>query len=260
MSEIAAGRVREAYRSSSAIKGAEVRTMSLRKGENAALTVRPVALSVSVGGLSADVSALLLGVDGKVRSDDDLVFYNHPFQDGVSIDGRTVSADLALVPRSVDRVVIAERRAAVYLILDHGRYMEQLYESFAVQSFAERVLALSANLDDDGTVPVIFSSRDEPFLEEIGLDNYRGRIGHLHQRRLLRRRQEPGLGTGRTVLHRSHRRLRHVDPFPGIDGSGRGAQSTGRGGVRGAASVDHGPGTHGPRGGATAAAVRGGWV
>ncbi|MFC9815903.1 VWA domain-containing protein [Streptomyces virginiae] len=53
--------------------------------------------------------------------------------------------------------------------------MEELYESFA-----ERVLALSANLDDDGTVPVIFSSGREPFLEEIRLDNCRGRIGQLH--------------------------------------------------------------------------------
>ncbi|MGW6926972.1 VWA domain-containing protein [Streptomyces sp. NPDC054950] len=58
--------------------------------------------------------------------------------------------------------------------------MEELYESFAVQAFAERVLALSANLDDDGTVPVIFPSGQEPFLEEIRLDNYRGHIEQLH--------------------------------------------------------------------------------
>ncbi|WP_406835735.1 VWA domain-containing protein [Streptomyces sp. AHU1] len=288
--------------------------MSLCKGENAALAVRPVVLSVSVPGLAADVSALLLGADGKVRGDDDLVFYNHPVQDAVSIAGSAVTADLARVPQSVDRVVIAasadpqqpgavftrapqltvtqagspdlsftapdftsgetvvvlaelyrrsggwkvravgqgyasglaglatdygvdvepeqpaapvarvpgptalapgpgrsaidlakverrapglaapvrqagqaladrgiaERRAAVYLILDHDWHMEQLYESFAVQAFAERILALSANLDDDGTVPVIFSSQDQPFLEEIRLDNYRGRIGRLH--------------------------------------------------------------------------------
>jgi hypothetical protein len=74
---------------------------------------------------------------------------------------------------------ITGRRAAVYLILDHDWHMEELYESFAVQASAERVLALSANLDDDGTVPVIFSSGREPFLEEIRLDNYRGRIGQL---------------------------------------------------------------------------------
>ncbi|WP_280355531.1 VWA domain-containing protein [Nocardia otitidiscaviarum] len=72
------------------------------------------------------------------------------------------------------------RRAAVYLVLDHGYDMQELYESFAVQAFAERVLALSANLDDDGTVPVIFSGEREPFLEEISLGNYRGRIGQLH--------------------------------------------------------------------------------
>ncbi|MET7681602.1 VWA domain-containing protein [Streptomyces sp. NPDC005423] len=76
--------------------------------------------------------------------------------------------------------VIAAIGTAVYLILDHDWSMEELYGSFAVQAFAERVLALSANLDDDGTVPVLFSSGEEPFLEEIRLDNYRGRIGQLH--------------------------------------------------------------------------------
>ncbi|MFE0420074.1 hypothetical protein [Streptomyces tendae] len=36
-----------------------------------------------------------------------------------------------------------------YLILGHDWFMEELYASFAVPPFAERVLALSANLDDD---------------------------------------------------------------------------------------------------------------
>ncbi|MFJ8364612.1 TerD family protein [Streptomyces sp. NPDC093984] len=286
-----------------------MRTTSLRKGENVALAAARTVLSVSVQGLSADVSALLLGPDGKVRGDHDLVFYNHPVQDGVSVQGAVVTADLPGLPADVHRVVVvvsadplqpgaiftrapqltiaqsgatsasftapdftsgetvvvlaelyrrgdgwkiravgqgyasglaglatdygvdvdpepsAEplpsaqvrsptaaavdltkverrapgllaparqagqaladrgimgRRAAVYLILDHDWHMEELYESFAVQAFAERVLALSANLDDDGTVPVIFSSGREPFLEEIRLDNYRGRIGQLH--------------------------------------------------------------------------------
>lgn len=290
-----------------------MQTTSLRKGENHTLMATPVVMAVSVQGLAADVSALLLGADGRVRSDDDLIFYNHPSQDGVSITGPAVTADLVRVPADVDRVVvvvsadplqpgavftraplltvtqsgsptlsftapdfmsgetvvvlaelyrrnaewkiravgqgyasglaglatdygvdvepepvptpsslpaqgrrnsspagsavdlskvervapgllsparqagkalvnrdIASRRAAVYLILDHDWDMEELYESFAVQAFAERVLALSANLDDDGTVPVVFSSGREPFLEEIRLDNYRGRIGQLH--------------------------------------------------------------------------------
>ncbi|MFT2017462.1 VWA domain-containing protein [Streptomyces sp. 796.1] len=291
-----------------------MQTTSLRKGENTGLLTAPVVLTVSVRGLSADVSALLLGTDGRVRSDDDLVFYNHPTQDGVSVAGPVVTADLARVPAGVDRLIvvasadplqpgavftrapllsiaqagaptasfaapdftsgetvvvlaelyrrnggwkvravgqgyasglaglatdygvdvepepepaqapvplparrqapsstghaaglskverlapgllfparqadkaladrsIAHQRAAVYLILDHDWHMKELYESFAVQAFAERVLALSATLDDDGTVPVIFSCGRDPFLEEIRLDNYRGRIGQLH--------------------------------------------------------------------------------
>ncbi|WP_431675976.1 VWA domain-containing protein [Kitasatospora sp. KL5] len=289
---------------------------TLAKGENTSLTSGPVALTVTLAGPAIDVSALLLGPGGKVRSDKDLVFYNHPAHDGVSISDRTVTADLPRIPADVAAVVlvasidplqpgavfttapglaivqpgsppisftapafagketvivlaelyrrgegwkvravgqgyasglaglatdygvdvddepaaqpaaaipasvpaqagpatqtvgvdlakvqhqapglleparqagqalvhtgIAGRRAAVYLILDHDWHMEEMYESFAVQAFAERVLALSANLDDDGTVPVIFSSGREPFLEEIRLDNYRGRIGQLH--------------------------------------------------------------------------------
>ncbi|MEU6104142.1 TerD family protein [Streptomyces flaveolus] len=64
-----------------------MQTTSLRKVENTALAATRTVLSVSVQGLSADVSALLLGFDGKVRGDHDLVFYNHPAQDGVSVEG-----------------------------------------------------------------------------------------------------------------------------------------------------------------------------
>ncbi len=286
-------------------------TTSLLKGQNAVLSAGPVSFTVSASGLAVDVSALLLGPDGKVRGDDDLVFYNQPKHDGVSLSGQTVTADLQRLPAGVATVVVvasadplqpeavfttapllsitqpgaptqtfvapdftagetvvvlaelyrrgdgwkvravgqdyasglaglatdygvdiddpgtepsaasvpaqaqstagtavdlskvqrqapglleparqaghaltqtglAGRRAAVYLVLDHDWHMKELYESFAVQAFAERVLALSANLDDDGTVPVIFSSGQEPFLEEIRLDNYRGRIEQLH--------------------------------------------------------------------------------
>ena len=82
--------------------------------------------------------------------------------------------------RALSDAGIAGRRAAIYLILAHDYGMKNLYESFAIQAFAERVLALSVNLDDDGTVPLIFSGEREPFLEDISLDNYRGRIGQLH--------------------------------------------------------------------------------
>ncbi len=287
---------------------------SLKKGQNTALDQQAVTFRVVTTGAPVDVSAILLGADGRVRGDDDLVFYNHRAQDGVSLAGDAVTADLSRIPADVGTVavvasidpsgptavfttapvltavqasgvrltftppdftagetvvVLAEiyrraeewkvravgqgyasglaglatdygvhvdpepaappvpplpaarrppaptgdprvsiakvesrapalvgsarqasqalartpavgRRAAVYLILDHDWYMEELYESFAVQAFAERVLALSVSLDDDGVVPVIFSSGNDPFTEEISLDNYRGRIGQVH--------------------------------------------------------------------------------
>ncbi|MFI8345245.1 TerD family protein [Streptomyces sp. NPDC085639] len=80
--------------------------MSLRKGENAALLAEWTVLSVAVQGLSADVSALLLGPDGRVRGDHDLVFYNHPVEDSVSVAGAAVTAELPRVPADVHRVVV----------------------------------------------------------------------------------------------------------------------------------------------------------
>ncbi|WP_438306815.1 TerD family protein (plasmid) [Streptomyces sp. HUAS TT11] len=79
---------------------------SLRKGENVSLLTARTVLSVTVRGLSADVSALLLGADGKVRGDHDLVFYNHPAQDGVSVEGASVTAELSRLPAGVHRVVV----------------------------------------------------------------------------------------------------------------------------------------------------------
>lgn len=80
--------------------------MSLLKGQNVALSTGPVTCTVSVRGLSTDVSALLLGTDGKVRGDDDLAFYNHPTHDGVSVSGQTVTADLQRLPANVTTVVV----------------------------------------------------------------------------------------------------------------------------------------------------------
>lgn len=283
---------------------------SLTKGGNAALVGAKIELAIAARGVAADVSALLLGSNGKVRTDSDLVFYNNPVQDGVSVAGHIITAELDKIPSDVASVVIvasadpahsgavfaaaphltitqsgsepilfappdfiaretvvvlaelyrrggawkvravgqgyaaglaglatdygvdiddepdshgstgvghagpdvsslvsltkvenrapalvgparkagqaltnaglAGRRAAIYLILSHDYGMEELYESFAIQAFTERVLALSVNLDDDGTVPIIFSGEQEPFLEDMDLDNYRGRIGQLH--------------------------------------------------------------------------------
>ncbi|MGK5533144.1 TerD family protein [Streptomyces sp. URMC 129] len=57
-------------------------------------------------GAPVDVSAVLLGRNGKVRNDHDLVFYNHPHHDGVRVGGDTVTADLNLIPDDITSIAV----------------------------------------------------------------------------------------------------------------------------------------------------------
>jgi stress response protein SCP2/uncharacterized protein involved in tellurium resistance len=79
---------------------------TLAKGGNAVLLAAICRVTLTSPSTGIDVSAVLLGPDGKVRSDDDLVFYNHLAQDGVVLDKQTVVVDLAVVPPSVHTVAI----------------------------------------------------------------------------------------------------------------------------------------------------------
>ncbi|MFJ6781315.1 TerD family protein [Streptomyces yangpuensis] len=78
----------------------------LAKGGNTALTTAVCRVTLTSPSTGIDVSAVLLGPDGRVRSDDDLVFYNHALQDGIALTGQTVTADLAAVPATVDRIAV----------------------------------------------------------------------------------------------------------------------------------------------------------
>ncbi|MGI5420464.1 VWA domain-containing protein [Actinomadura luteofluorescens] len=78
----------------------------LRKGENAALDGGRVRVAVTAAGTPIDVSAVLLGDDRRVRSDDDLVFFNHPAQDGVRLEGAEVVIDLDGMPADVSTIAL----------------------------------------------------------------------------------------------------------------------------------------------------------
>ncbi|MET9896685.1 VWA domain-containing protein [Streptomyces sp. NPDC006465] len=87
---------------------------------------------------------------------------------------------------------LSGQQAAVYLVVDYSGSMKPYYDDGSVQALADRVLGLSAHLDDDGTVPVVFFSTDVDAVTDIALDNHRGRIERI----------AAGLGhMGRTSYH-----------------------------------------------------------
>ncbi|GHJ98275.1 vWA domain-containing protein [Streptomyces sp. NPDC003753] len=71
------------------------------------------------------------------------------------------------------------QRAAVYLVVDYSGSMRPYYKDGSVQALAEQVLGLSAHLDDDGSVPVVFFSTDVDTVSDISLADHRGRIDRI---------------------------------------------------------------------------------
>lgn len=81
---------------------------------------------------------------------------------------------------SLEKKGLAGHRAAVYLVLDHSGSMSTHYDVGNVQRLADQSLGLSVNIDDDGTVPVVFFSSSASMPQNVNLSNYAGRVQALH--------------------------------------------------------------------------------
>ncbi|MCE4943247.1 VWA domain-containing protein [Streptomyces albulus] len=93
---------------------------------------------------------------------------------------------------TLEKHELTTQRATVYLVLDRSGSMRSYYKDGTVQHLAEQALGLSAHLDDEATVPVVFFSTDVDGSADLDLTNYAGRIEELHS----------GLGhMGRTNYH-----------------------------------------------------------
>ncbi|MGW4734101.1 vWA domain-containing protein [Streptomyces shenzhenensis] len=84
------------------------------------------------------------------------------------------TAGVSLTKRGLDGL-----RAAVYLVVDYSGSMRPYYQDGSVQALADRVLGLSAHLDDDGRVPVVFFSTDVDAVTDIALADHQGRIERI---------------------------------------------------------------------------------
>ncbi|AZM51817.1 toxic cation resistance protein [Streptomyces sp. WAC 01529] len=81
---------------------------------------------------------------------------------------------------SLEKSGLTGQRAAVYLVLDHSGSMHGFYKDGSVQRLAEQALGLSANLDDDGTVPLIYFGTVAERPVDVRLHSHTGVIDATH--------------------------------------------------------------------------------
>lgn len=86
---------------------------------------------------------------------------------------------------SLEKAGLSSHRARVCLCLDISGSMSALYRKGLVQAFAERILALACQFDDDGEIDVfLFGKRVHQPLA-MGLSNWNGYIGQVLQQHPL---------------------------------------------------------------------------
>ena len=127
-------------------------TLTLTKGANLSLSKSSPGLTNLLIGLGwdarstdgqpfdLDASALLVGADGKVRSDADFIFYNQPASSDGSVvyngdnrtgdgdgDDETISIDLSAVPADVDKIVVT---VSIDQFTERGQSFGQVRNAF----------------------------------------------------------------------------------------------------------------------------------
>lgn len=139
------------------IKGSNVALADL--SDDVGSVIVSLGWSSPTGEGDADVSVLLLDANGKVRSDGDFYFYNHPVAvDGsVQLLGKTptvdgsedrISFDLTAVPSEIDRIIVAASR------YDGARFSELQDVRITLADAAGESL-LQFAVDDAGSVTAV---------------------------------------------------------------------------------------------------------
>ncbi|MEW2250439.1 VWA domain-containing protein [Streptomyces sp. NPDC006975] len=82
---------------------------------------------------------------------------------------------------SLEKNGASGQRAAVYLVVDRSGSMASYFRNGAVQRLADQALGLSVNLDDDGTVPLVFFDSQPYPIVDVSLDRYQGVVAQQHQ-------------------------------------------------------------------------------
>lgn len=71
---------------------------------------------------------------------------------------------------------------AVYLVLDHSWSMDHHYGAGSVQRLTDQSLALAAEIDDDGKIPVFFFSSGTESAKIVSITDYQGWVDRVHPR------------------------------------------------------------------------------